>query len=167
MDGERETFEWFLAARLPALHRYAFVLTGNPHDAEDLVQEALTRTGLAWSRLRNRDQPEAYVRRVMVRLMYNRWRRPTREVPTGDIPDSAKVDPALTRVDSDAALDSLLDGLPPRQRAVLVLRYVDGLSEAEIAAVLGCARGTVKSQAAKALATLRVALGDLREAVDG
>lgn len=154
-DVGNDAFGTFVASRLTALHRYAFVLTGHAQDAEDLVQEALTRTGLAWPRLRNRDNPEAYVRQVMVRLMYNRWRRPMREHLVGVVPDDSQPDRALARVEDDAALDALLDGLPPRQRAVLVLRYVDGLSEAEIALRLGCAAGTVKSQASKALTTLR------------
>jgi RNA polymerase sigma-70 factor (sigma-E family) len=148
-------FGSFVVSRLPALHRYAYVLTGHAQDAEDLVQEALTRTGLAWPRIRNRDNPETYVRQVMVRLMYNQWRRPLREHLVGDLPEAARPDPGLDRVDDDASLDALLDGLPPRQRAVLVLRYVDGLSEAEIAQRLGCAPGTVKSQASKALTSLR------------
>ena len=161
------SFEAFVAARLSALHRYAFVLTGNAHDAEDLVQEALTRTGAAWSRVRNQDQPEAYVRTVMVRLMCNRWRRPRRERLTAEPPESGRLDPALHRVDDDAAVEGLLRGLPQRQRAVLVLRYVDGRSEAEIAETLGCSPGTVKSQAAKALASLRRRTAHEREAVDG
>jgi RNA polymerase sigma-70 factor (sigma-E family) len=161
------SFEAFVAARLSALHRYAFVLTGDAHDAEDLVQEALARTGAGWSRVRNRDQPEAYVRTVMVRVMCNRWRRPRRERLTAEPPETGRLDPALSRVDDDAAVEALLRGLPPRQRAVLVLRYVEGLSEAEIADTLGCAPGTVKSQAAKALASLRRRTVQEREAVDG
>lgn len=81
-------------------------------------------------------------------------------------PETALLDPALARVDDDAAVEALLRGLPPRRRAVLVLRYVDGLSEAEIAETLGCAPGTVKSQAAKALASLRRS-APARAAVDG
>lgn len=160
------SFEAFVAARLGALHRYAFVLTGDVHEAEDLLQEALARTGAAWPRVRNREHPDAYVRTAMVRLMCNRWRRPRRERLTADPPDAGRPDPALGRVEDDAAVETLLRGLPPRQRAVLVLRYVDGLTEAEIAETLGCARGTVKSQAAKALASLRRSL-PTREAVDG
>ena len=167
MERELESFADFVGARLGVLHRYAFVLTGNPHEAEDLVQEALTRTGVSRGRVRNREQPEAYVRTVMVRLMCNRWRRPRREVFSHELPELAREDPGLANVDSDAALESLLAQLPPRQRAVLVLRYVDGLSEAEIAEALGCARGTVKSQAAKAIATLRVRTARPRESVDG
>jgi RNA polymerase sigma-70 factor (sigma-E family) len=161
-----DSFAGFVAARLGPLHRYAYVLTGDPHEAEDLVQEALARTGAAWSRVRNRDNPETYVRTVMVRLMCNRWRRPRRERLTARPPETARPDPALGRVDDDAAVEALLRDLPPRQRAVLVLRYVDGLTEAEIADTLGCARGTVKSQAAKALASLR-RTARAREAVDG
>lgn len=161
-----DTFAGFVAARLGPLHRYAFVLTGDAHEAEDLVQEALARTGAAWTRVRNREHPDAYVRTVMVRLMCNRWRRPRRERLTAQPPETARPDPALGKVDDDAAVEALLRGLPPRQRAVLVLRYVDGLTEAEIAEAMGCAPGTVKSQAAKALASLRRSV-PLREVVDG
>jgi RNA polymerase sigma-70 factor (sigma-E family) len=166
-DVGQDAFGVFVASRLAALHRYAYVLTGHAQDAEDLVQEALTRTGLAWPRVRNRDNPESYVRQVMVRLMYNQWRRPMRERLVGELPEDARPDPALARVDDDDAFDALLDRLPPRQRAVLVLRYVDGLSESEIAHRLGCAPGTVKSQAAKALSSLRRdAASTQAEAVD-
>lgn len=167
--SENVRFTEFVASRLPALYRYAFVLTGNADDAEDLVQEALTRTGAAWHRVVRKDDPEGYVKRAMARLAYNQWRRPRREWLTRTVPERLVLDPGLARVDDADSLTTLLARLPPRQRAVLVLRYVQGLSEQEIADHLGCSTGTVKSQASKALATLRRHLGDeqLREATDG
>ncbi|MEU5876290.1 SigE family RNA polymerase sigma factor [Spirillospora sp. NPDC047279] len=148
-------FEEFVEHRLPALYRYAYVLTGDRHDAEDLVQEALTRTGVSWRRVRRKDDPEGYVRTTMVRLMTDRWRRRDREELTAEPPDHPVSDPGLDRVTGDAGFAAALDGLGPRMRAVLVLRYVDQLSDAEIAQVLSCSPGTVRSQAARALARLR------------
>jgi RNA polymerase sigma-70 factor (sigma-E family) len=157
-DAEMTRFEEFVNARLPALYRYAVVLTGNRHDAEDLVQEALVRTGLAWRTVQRKDAPEGYVRTTMVRIMANRWRRPRREYPMADVPDRPADDTGPDRISDIALLDSAIRTLPPRMRAVLVLRYVDQLSEAEIAEVLGCRPGTVKSQAARGLAKLRTML---------
>ncbi|WP_246267480.1 SigE family RNA polymerase sigma factor [Nonomuraea typhae] len=152
------TFESFVADRLGALFRYALVLTGDRHDAEDLVQEALTRTGLSWRRVRRKDDPEGYVRTAMLRIMANRWRRPLREVSVAAPPEPAREDQALELVLADAELHTRLATLPPRMRAVLVLRYVEERSEQEIATLLGCSRGTVKSQASRALAKLRAAM---------
>lgn len=152
------TFEKFVTQRLPALYRYAMVLTQNRHDAEDLVQEALTRTGLRWSAIRRKDDPEGYVRTAMVRIMANRWRRPKREVSVSDPPEPAAEDVALERLLDDDGIRSRIAGLPPRMRAVLVLRYVEERGDAEIAWLLGCSCGTVKSQASRGLARLREAV---------
>ncbi|MCW2945317.1 MAG: hypothetical protein JWR24_2034 [Actinoallomurus sp.] len=157
-DGGWGQFDRFIAHRLPALYRYAYILTGNQHDAEDLVQEALTRTGVAWSRVKRKDDPEAYVRTTMARIMANRWRRPRRERLVADAPELPVEDGALDRVADADRLDSALASLPPRMRAVLVLRYVEELSEEETARALGCSKGTVKSQASRALAKLRVVM---------
>ena len=157
-DADMTRFEEFVTQRLPALYRYAMVLTGNRHDAEDLVQEALVRTGLAWRTVQRKDAPERYVRTAMVRIMTNRWRRPRREYPMADVPDRPAEDPGAGRISDSAVLDSAIRSLPPRMRAVLVLRYVDQLSEAEIADMLGCRPGTVKSQASRGLAKLRMML---------
>ncbi|MFC4112002.1 SigE family RNA polymerase sigma factor [Nonomuraea zeae] len=152
------TFESFAAQRLPALYRYALVLTQNRHDAEDLVQEALTRTGLRWHAIRRKDDPEGYVRTAMVRIMANRWRRPKREVFVASPPEPATADLGLERLLDDDGIRSRVAGLPPRMRAVLVLRYVEERSDEEIARLLGCSRGTVKSQASRGLARLRAAV---------
>ena len=154
-------FEEFAAARLPALLGYARALTagsGGGRDAEDLVQEALARTGAAWWRVRRHDDPEGYVRRTMLRLAINRWRRPRREVSVGEPPERGVEDPGLRLVESDLAVDELLRSLPPRMRVVLVLRYVDGLSDEVIADRLGIATGTVRSQAHRALAHVRAGM---------
>ncbi len=155
--AEERAFRSFAAARLPALLRFAHLLTGNPMAAEDLVQNALTRTALSWSRIRRQDNPEGYVRRTMVNLQANYWRgRPWREALTADPPESPNARSMEAEYDDRDRMWRALSTLPPRQRAVLVLRYYSELSEAEIAETLRCSRGTVKSQAAKALAKLRL-----------
>jgi RNA polymerase sigma-70 factor (sigma-E family) len=159
-QAQSEAFDAFVRSRHAALLRYGHVLTGNPHAAADLVQDALERTGLAWSRVQRQDDPEGYVRRVMTNRHISTWRRLRRERLVADAPEAAYDDPAPR---ADDALWAALARLPRRQRAVLVLRYYEDLSEAQIATVLDCAPGTVKSQASKGLATLRAHLAD-REA---
>lgn len=159
MDGTGD-FGDYVAARRPALLRFALALTGNAADAEDLVQTALTRTAARWQTVRRQDAPDPYVRRAMVRLHVNRWRSLlSREHPADPLPE---LPAAATDPDVRTVVWAALGSLPPRQRAVVVLRYYEDLSEAQIADVLGCSRGTVKSQAAKALARLRTMTG-LRE----
>ena len=142
-------FEEFVVARRDALLRTAYLLTGDHHDAEDLVQSALIKVVPKWTRIK--DHPESYVRQVLARESVNRWRtRRWREITTAVVPDA-------TRHDSTEHIALLEDlrRLPPRQRAVLVLRYLDDLTEADSAAALGISVGTVKSHARDALATLR------------
>ena len=147
-------FEEFVAGRGQALQRFGYALTGDWAAAEDLLQTALARAYPRWSRIQ-RDDPEGYVRKIMVNTWSSWWRRRWRgEVPTGNLPDSAGPD-GYASVDSRQALRSALAKLPPRQRAVVVLRYRQDLSEAQVADLLGVSVGTVKSQAAKALAALR------------
>jgi RNA polymerase sigma-70 factor (sigma-E family) len=144
-------------ARLPELMRFGYALTGSPEDAADLVQEALTRVAARWWALARQDDPEGYVRKTMVNVAISRWRRRRREVLVERLPVVASYDPdPIEHQDVWRALRSL----PARQRAVMVLRYYDDLSEQEIAALLGCSTGTVKSQAAKARSKLRMALGE-------
>jgi RNA polymerase sigma-70 factor (sigma-E family) len=146
------SFEEFVVARRGALLRTAYLLTGNHHDAEDLVQSALVKVVPKWSRIEER--PEAYVRQVLARESVNRWRsRRWREVATGVVPEVASHGSA-DDVDRLSLLEDLRR-LSPRQRAVLVLRYFDDLTEAETAAALNISVGTVKSHARDALARLR------------
>ncbi len=151
-----ESFEAYVSARYGSLVRTAYLLTGNHHDAEDLVQTALLRAVGVWRRIE--DRPDAYVRRVMVNENISRWRRHRgREVVVEDVPDTAP-DPAGTEDRDDAVvLGQALAGLAPRQRAVVVLRYYEDLTERETAALLGIGVGTVKSHARDALARLRAA----------
>jgi len=153
-DQARDSFGDFVAAALPGLLRFGHVLTGDPRKAEDLVQEALARTLRRWRTVRH-DNAVAYVRRVMVNTHINRWRRWEARVQLGEVPESCADDPALRRSEDWDLLRRALSRLPVRQRTVLVLRYFEDLPEAEIAQLMGCQPGTVKSQAARALAALR------------
>jgi RNA polymerase sigma-70 factor (sigma-E family) len=148
-------FETFVRAKMPALLRFAHALTGDPHTAADLVQDALERTGVRWSRIESSGDPEAYVKRAIVNGRTSRWRKLRRETLVDAVPEQRVAgEPGY----HDDQLWKLLATLPPRQRAVIVLRYYEDLSEEQIAATLGCAPGTVKSQASKALAKLRAAM---------
>ncbi|MGY0234289.1 SigE family RNA polymerase sigma factor [Longispora urticae] len=154
-----QDFRDFVAARSPALLRTAYLLVGDWHRAEDLLQTALTKTYLAWRRLGEIGAVEAYTRKVLVNTATSWWRRRwTGERPTADLPDT----PGPDGLDALVVRDELwqqVRRLPARQRAVLVLRYYEDQSEAETARLLGVSVGTVKSQASRALGTLRVQLG--------
>jgi RNA polymerase sigma-70 factor (sigma-E family) len=157
--ADEADFAAFVANRSTALLSFAHVLTGDRHDAEDVVQTALAATALGWHRVRRRDNPEGYVRRAIVTTHLNRQRRrPWRERPAAELPEPPDPRADGGGFDERDAMWRMLATLPARQRAVLVLRYYEDLSESDIADVLGCSRGTVKSQAAKALERLRHSL---------
>ncbi|MBB5130818.1 RNA polymerase sigma-70 factor (sigma-E family) [Thermocatellispora tengchongensis] len=145
-----------MRARGSALYRYGFVLTGNAEDAADLVQEALLRLSDTWSRVRRKDDPEGYVRTIMARQHISWWRRRKREHLVAAVPEGTMTDAGVDRLAADTGLWAELAALPRRQRAVLVLRYYEDLSDQEIAKILGISCGTVRSQASRALAALRV-----------
>jgi RNA polymerase sigma-70 factor (sigma-E family) len=158
---DRDGFEQYVVARRGALLRTAYLLTGQHQDAEDLVQVALVKAVPKWRRIA--DDPELYVRRILVHENVSRWRsRRWREHSTAVLPEAPAVGPDL---DGREVLRSALLRLAPRQRAVLVLRYYDDLTERETAEALGIAVGTVKSQARDALARLRVLVPDGEEAL--
>ncbi len=158
------TYDEFVAARLQPLLRYAVMLSGDLHLAEDLVQETMVRVQLKWRRVAAADVPEIYVKRMLTNA-YLDWRRGPwlrRVVLRPDHDESAPA-MATTPDHADAAVQrdevwSLLATLPRRQRAALVLRFYEGLDDNEIAAVLDCAVGTVRSCISRALATLRARL---------
>jgi RNA polymerase sigma-70 factor (sigma-E family) len=157
IDRSRD-FEEFVAARSGALLRTAYLLTGNHQDAEDLVQSALLKAVPKWGSVR---EHEPYVRRILVHESVSRWRRRRwRETSTERVPELSGPGPDM---DSRMVLRQALARLAPRQRAVIVLRYFDDLTEAQTAAVLGISVGTVKSQARDALARLRELAPDLLE----
>lgn len=146
-------FADYVRVSLPALLRFGHALTGNPHDAADLVQDALEKVGVRWSSLGRKDiHPDAYVRRCMVNARTSRWRRHRKETLVAQTPDSV-VGPADRR--QDEPLWQALLQLPAQQRAVIVLRFYEDQSEAQIAAILGISPGAVKSHASRAMARLR------------
>ncbi|MCX3061518.1 SigE family RNA polymerase sigma factor [Streptomyces beihaiensis] len=157
MQAEQEAeFQEFVRARWSHLVRTAYLLTGDVHHAEDLTQTALAKAYRSWRRVSRSDSPEAYVRRILVNCNSDRFRkRRVAEALTAAPPEVAGHDEAVSRADERDVLLAALTGLPPRQRAVVVMRYWEDLSEAEVAEMLGCSTGTVKSQASKALAKLR------------
>ena len=151
---DRAPFAEFVAGRGQALQRTAFLLTGDWPLAEDLVQTALTRAYPRWDRI-VRDDPEAYVRQVLVNTWSSWWRRRWRaEIPTGELPEHAIHD-EYAGSDRRAAVHTALSRLPRRQRAIVVLRYHEDMTEAQVAHALGISVGTVKSQTSKAITKLR------------
>jgi RNA polymerase sigma-70 factor (sigma-E family) len=158
-DGE--DFSAFATSRWPGLVRLAFGLTGDRWMAEDIAQTALAKAYVAWRRVSRADDPDAYLRRILVNASNRRFRRRRVTEQPGDPPETA-VDGPADLVSERAALLAALRQLPPRQRAVVVLRYWEDLTDAQIAAALGCSPGTVRSQLSRALAKLRVssALGE-------
>lgn len=154
--GRDEAFTAFMAARYGSLMRTAVLLTGGGGArAEDLAQEALLRTYRAWHRIGREEAAEAYTRTTMVRLLIkDRRRRWHAEVPTEHLPETARSGHE-EQVTTGVAVRALLRTVPAAQRAVLVLRFYHQLTEREIADVLNCSPGTVKSRASRGLATLR------------
>ena len=165
MRRSRDEFAGFVAADATRLLRIAYLLTGDPAAAEDVVQDVLERTYVAWPRVEN---PFAYARTALARHAANRWRtrarRPQVLLVDADHPwhpdESARTD------DRDELLRALAE-LPAGQRTAVVLRYLEELTEAETAAALGCSVGTVKSQTARGLAKLRILLDSSPAAVPG
>lgn len=154
-DTVEEEFREFVAARSAALLRTAYLLAGDWGTAEDLLQTALTKTYLAWKRLGELEAVEPYARRVLVNTATSWWRRRWHgERPTEVLPEPAAPDEIEKQLERDA-LWRHVRALPVRQRAVLVLRFYEDLSEAQTAAMLNIAPGTVKSQTFRALNTLR------------
>lgn len=164
--GDDAGFTRFVSARTPALLRSAYLLTGDQQQAEDLVQTALVRIAPRWGRISARGDVEPYVRTVLYREHVSAWRRhPGTEVVGLDSVPEPRVAGHEERVAVRVSLARALDRLAPRQRAVVVLRFFEDLSEAATAEVLGCSVGTVRSQTAKALHRLRDLVPELLEGV--
>ncbi|MEV0382823.1 SigE family RNA polymerase sigma factor [Nonomuraea sp. NPDC050643] len=163
MSGVEHDFGAFVAARATSLLRVAYLACGDETEAEDLLQTALERTYKNWDRVRH-SSPEPYVRRVIINAAISRARRRAilKIIPMYSPPETSA---RATDLDLRHVLMEALRALPPRQRAVVVLRYWEDFSETQTAEVLGCTVGTVKSQTSKAMAKLRSALG--RETVEG
>jgi len=162
---DREQFREFMVTRWPGLVRLGYVLTGDRWLAEDLAQTALAGACRAWWRVKRADDPDAYVRRILINASNRQYRRrrPAEEarpvlegsVLEGSVPEGSLADPAA-QADQRSDLMAALRELAPRQRAVIVLRYWADMNDAQVAALLGCSEGTVRSQAWRALAKLRV-----------
>jgi RNA polymerase sigma-70 factor (sigma-E family) len=145
-------FVAFVSSRRGSLRRTAWALTGDEQLAEDLVQTALMKVWPRWSRIVASGDPEAYVKRIIYTPYLAWWSRKwTRESPSGQVPETSVTQPERM----DPSLVDALRALPRRQRAVVVCRYLDDLSERQTADVLGCSVGTVKSQTSRALERLR------------
>lgn len=149
-----DSFADYVASRGHALTRMAYLLTGDHAAAEDLVQAALASAFARWRRIEAMQSPDAYVRRMIVNQHVSWWRRHRREQLRAAVPDVAVPDFAGGQAVAEA-VRAAVRALPRRQRAALVLRYYEDLPDAEVAAVLGCSPGTVRSQLTRALAALR------------
>jgi len=161
-ERDREFVE-FVEQFVAGLRRTAFLMSGDRHRADDIVQDALYRLYLAWPKVRRVGNPSAYARRMVVNAAYDGNRRPwRREVAIADVPDRAEPgDFTYGYAERDEVLDAL-KSLGPRQRACVVLRYYEDLSVEQTAELLGCSEGTVKSQSARGLDTLRRAIDQRR-----
>jgi len=167
MNARDEEFGEFIRDRASLLHQTAYLLCGDWHLAHDLVQDTLVKAYQHWPRVRQADSPDAYVRRILLNEVRGRWRRRERAVPVSRFPEGREpVAPdAIDEVTRRAGLLQALLALPLRQRATIILRYLEGMSERETAAALGCSEGTVKSQSARALGTLRDFLDRMESAL--
>jgi RNA polymerase sigma-70 factor (sigma-E family) len=155
--GTELDFRLFVKEIAESLHRTAYLLCGDWYQADDLVQEALAKAYSHWRKVREADNPSAYVRRILINESRSSWRRNrnTTAHPDVDLPAVADMS---NDVVNRAELLQALQSLPARQRATVVLRYLEGLSERETAATLGCSEGTVKSQTSRALIKLKSVL---------
>jgi RNA polymerase sigma-70 factor (sigma-E family) len=144
----------YVRGQWPALVRYATLVCGDASEAEEIVQSTLTRVAVRWRFVQDKDNPDGYVRRALVRACIDSGKRRRREPAIERLPEAGVPDQSGRVADSDAVRRALAT-LPARQRAVLVLRYLDDASEAKTAEMLGCSVGTVKSQTSKGLAKLR------------
>ena len=159
-ERARRDFGEFAAARSAELLRLGYLLTGDHHAGEDLLQSALTKAAAHWERIHG--APEGYVRRIMYREQVSWWRRRARrlEIAVAEVPELPARD-EVAGVETRLALRDALLALPPGKRVMLVLRYLEDLPEAQVADILGCSVGTVRSQTHKAIVQLRSVLPSL------
>lgn len=159
-SAEHDEFRAFVEGRSPAYLRTAYLLTGDWGHAEDLLQTSLAKVYRAWGRVHERSNLDAYVRKVMVNTYSGWWQRAWRgERPTESLPETPTTD-SYDAIDQRDRLRRALTALPTKQRAAVVLRHYDDHSEADVARILSCSVGTVKSQTARGLARLRELLDD-------
>jgi len=158
----QEQYVEFVTSRLPALRKFAYVLCGDNHNADDLVQQTITKLYIRWKRIRDVEHLDQYVRTMLVRLFVDEKRRPwTRVGLVADVPDRADSRTGVDeRVAQAVVVRNALAQVPSRQQAVLILRFLCDMPVEDVAAALDCSAGTVKSQTSRGLATLRRLLGD-------
>lgn len=160
MSGTEGGFDAWASARVPALLRFAYVVTGSQAEAEDAVQAALERALPRWERIAQAEDPDAYVRRMVVNAHVSLWRRAARhESPVALVVLTDGPDPA-EQVTTAEAVRHVCAGLPRRQRAAVALRFFEDRDYPEIAAVLGCSEATARSYVHRALQALRRELGE-------
>ena len=157
-DASGLSFDDWAEARVAALLRFGYLVTGSQHAAEDAVQSALTRACEKWSRVRPPDDPDAYVRRMVVNAHVSAWRKAgRRESPVAEVRDTGHADPVDRVVEADAVW-RVCSGLPAQQRAVVVLRFYEDLDYAEIAALLAISPVPARTYVHRALTSLRAEL---------
>ncbi|HEY7272579.1 MAG TPA: SigE family RNA polymerase sigma factor [Actinoplanes sp.] len=162
------TFEEYVLARGAALVRFARLLTGDDHRAEDLTQDVLAKAYVSWWRVGSADQPDLYVRRMLLNAHHSWWRRRSnREVVAADPSDQRTVADAATELAERDAVWRLVRALPARQRTVIVLRYYEDYDDATIAELMRCSTGTVRTQAKRALEKLQASLPAVLTATKG
>ncbi|TVT21858.1 SigE family RNA polymerase sigma factor [Amycolatopsis rhizosphaerae] len=160
-EREEQEFAEYFATRRDSARRTAYLLCGDWHRADDLAQTAFVALHRRWRKIRDRAATDAYLRRTLIRASIDESRRPwRREQQVEQVPEPEPSPSLDERVAARADLMTGLRAVPPKQRAVLVLRYFEGLDVARVAKVLGCSEGNVKSQTARGLANLRAALGE-------
>lgn len=158
-EADSAAFSAYVVARRDAVRRTAFLLCGDWHRADDLTQTAFVKLYGAWERIRDHGALDAYVRSCVLRATIDESRRPwRRERATQELPEAPSLADLAEQVTNRQVVHAALAELPPGQRAVVVLRYFEGLDVAQCAAALGCSEGNVKSQTARGLAALRAAL---------
>lgn len=167
MRSSRSDFEEFAAAATPALLRAGYLLTGDQHLAEDLVQTALARTYRSWRRLHETGNAHAYARKVMYHLQVAWWRRKRVAEHLVDRPVDVVSEDTAAQTDLRLSLRQALQALTGKQRAIVVLRFFEDRSTAETAEIMGCTEGTVKTQTFRALDKLRAVLPDLELTTGG
>lgn len=163
-DAWEQEYVEYVTARLPALRRLACLLCGDEHRADDLVQDAITKLYVHWAKARAAAHLDGYVRMIVVRTFLDEKRLAWSRVRLFATPPD-RPNPVDTGADDRTVVRSVLSRLPPRQQAVLVLRFLCDLPVAEVSEILGCSEGTVKSQTHHGLAALRQVLGDRSNAL--
>lgn len=158
MTNGRDRFDIYVKENYPSLLRAAVLLAGEPDQAEDLVQETLLKVWVRWSRISRTLNPAGYGYRTLVNVhISSRRRKWWKEIPSAELRQKPQTHARLEEVPQRMEMLDALQALPPRQRAIIVLRYFLDMTETQVATSMGCTAGTVKSQSSKAMATLRTA----------